>query len=396
MICPRLCLSALRLCQPLLIHSITSYLAISPGGKSNPENARGLIAATVLLYVGIAMFGALYRRQLHRFITQLRGSIVSSIHRKALLLSADRLSDNAVLTLASADTNRITSSLKQLDDLFATPLEVAVAIFLLERQIGLSCVAPVALSISISAISFLHSNNAVPVQKSWLAAVSKRVAFTAGVLQAPKGFKMLGLTNHLIDRIQELRLTELKKQAHYRKYVTLRNVESAIPNAFAPSITFMMLTLIKGGHALTPTVAFTTLSLVTLLTTPIQNFIHSVPMFQTAVASLDRVQAFLLLDEVGQNEARNIVSSEVGATDAVVLSDMSVPISGSNQPLITLKAADVCVGTEKKTVLKGIDTTIAHGSLTMVGCPKMSSFHGTWLTLVYRSSDLLVQVNRHY
>nr|POE51560.1 multidrug resistance-associated protein 1 [Quercus suber] len=366
MIGPRLCLSALRLCQPLLIHSITSYLAVPSGDESNPDIARGLIAATVLLYVGIAVFGALYRRQLHRFITQLRGSIISSIHRKALLLPADKLSDNAMLTLASADVNRIASSLKQLDELFATPIEIAVAMFLLEKQIGVSCVAPIALSISISVISLGNSVNAVVVQKSWLAAVSDRVAFIAGVLQAPKGFKMLGLTNYLIDRIQELRLTELTKQASYRKYVTLRNVESSIPNAFASAVTFMMLTLIKGGHALTPTVAFTTLSLVTLLTTPIHNLIHSVPMFQTAVASLDRIQEFLLLDEIAGTPPDNVTPNGDDAWDTIELSDMSLARPSLDRPPVSLEAATIIgpAGAGKSTLLRTImgELELSHGS----------------------------------
>jgi ATP-binding cassette subfamily C (CFTR/MRP) protein 1 len=52
----------------------------------------------------------------------------------------------------------------KVDDLFATPVEIAVAIFLLYRQVGISCVAPVALSTCISCVSFLTSNNGVKVR----------------------------------------------------------------------------------------------------------------------------------------------------------------------------------------------------------------------------------------
>jgi hypothetical protein len=54
-----------------------------------------------------------------------------------------------------------------LDDLWATPAEIAVAIFLLNRQIGVSCVAPVALSLLISAISFFNSSLGIKVRLSY-------------------------------------------------------------------------------------------------------------------------------------------------------------------------------------------------------------------------------------
>ena len=63
----------------------------------------------------------------------------------------------------NTDVQRITVSLHTVDDLFATPVEIAVAIFLLYRQIGVSCVAPVALSTFISCVSFLTSNSGIKV-----------------------------------------------------------------------------------------------------------------------------------------------------------------------------------------------------------------------------------------
>jgi ATP-binding cassette subfamily C (CFTR/MRP) protein 1 len=51
---------------------------------------------------------------------------------------------------------------------------------------------------------------------------------------------MLGLTEVLIDRIQGLRVKELKDYAEYRKFATYRNVFSNIPDTFAPSVTLMV------------------------------------------------------------------------------------------------------------------------------------------------------------
>jgi ATP-binding cassette subfamily C (CFTR/MRP) protein 1 len=75
-------------------------------------------------------------------------------------------SDNLVMNSINTDVQRITVSLQRIDDLFANPVEIAVAIFLLYRQVGVSCVAPVALSTCISCVSFLTSNNGIKVRAS--------------------------------------------------------------------------------------------------------------------------------------------------------------------------------------------------------------------------------------
>ena len=227
-IIPRLCLSAFKLSQPLLINRITSLLSREPTERST-NAGHGLIGATVLIYLGLAVSNAVFKRQLHRFLTKLRGVLITAIHAKSLESPSDKIADNAVLTLISADINRICFSLQRIEDLFATPIEVGVAVFLLERQIGVSCVAPVVLSVIITGLSFFNSNKALPMQKAWLAAVQERVSYISSVLGCPKGFKLLGLGPYLSTQIQALRIKELADYAEYRKYVVYRNCFSHVP-----------------------------------------------------------------------------------------------------------------------------------------------------------------------
>lgn len=376
LVAPRLCLSAFKLCQPLLINRVTSWLG-SPNNEE-PDTGRGLIGATVCIYLGLAVTKALFNRQLHRLITKVRGTMVSAIHSKILLLSVDLLSDSAALTLVSADVNRVCSSIQRIDSLFATPLEVAVAIYLLRTQIGISCVAPVAFAVAVSFISFLNSNIAVPLQKRWLAAVQERISYTSAVLGCPKGFKMLGLTDYLTERIQALRIKELADYAEFRKFVTHRNTFAAVPEAFAPPLTLMMFTLLEGGQSLTPTVAFTTLSLVALLTSPIQDLIRAVPMFQTALASLDRIQTFLLLEVPSTTSLDETIPSATTLTEAQYSPRAAIELLGlggrAQQPLggsviLNLDSASVRVGKEQKLVLNNITLKTLPGSVTMLVGP---------------------------
>lgn len=353
MIFPRLCLSALKLCQPLLISRVTSLLSAGISHE-NANYGRGLIGAAALVYTGMAITTALYQRAMHRMVTKIRGIIITAVHSKTLTLDSSKLAYNAALTLISADVNRICSSLKEIDQLFASPVEVGVAMFLLQRQIGVACVAPIAVTLAVTTANFFNVNTAIPMQKAWLKAVSDRVAFTSSVLGFPKGFKMLGLTTYFTNRIQGMRVDELDKYAAYRKYVTWRNVYGQIPEAFAPPFTLMMLTLVYGQESLNPTTAFTALSLVALLSTPIAELLHNVPQLFIALASVERVQKFLLIEGIEHNTTLRVGPDEAATTsaperrdDAIELSIMASAKAQSRdaQYLVQIEMAGAGVGT---------------------------------------------------
>ena len=46
------------------------------------------------------------------------------------------------LTLTSTDIDRICSSFENIHELWANPIEIGIALWLLERQLGVACVAP--------------------------------------------------------------------------------------------------------------------------------------------------------------------------------------------------------------------------------------------------------------
>ncbi|OQO07558.1 hypothetical protein B0A48_07255 [Cryoendolithus antarcticus] len=267
------------------------------------------------------------------------------------------------------------------DNLFAAPAEVAVAVFLLQEQIGVSCIAPIALSVLISGISFATSTVAIPYQKKWLAAVSERVSFTAAVLSFPKGFKMLGLTEHLSSVIQALRVKELDDYASFRKFSCFeveKCERSGLPELFSGPVALMMYTLINGSSTLTQTRAFTALSLINLLASPVEQLIHVVPQVQTAVASVQRIEAFLLRERATnilnhENDWSSADDSIVGHDDAahngnaVELSVLAKhPSTHVDAVHIALVNVTIRLGEMQRSVLHKIDLELRTASLTVV------------------------------
>ncbi len=137
---PRLALLAFTFSQPFLINRVITHVEGStvPTGVSL-EVAGGLIGATVLIYVGIAVCTCLYKHLTYQLVTMVRGALVALIFKKTLRLDAATPADGASITLMSTDIDGLERSVVFIHDIWASVLELGVGIFLLYREIGTPC-----------------------------------------------------------------------------------------------------------------------------------------------------------------------------------------------------------------------------------------------------------------
>lgn len=82
----------------------------------------------------------------------LRGTLASIIYAKTLTLdSAVAVKDGFnSLTLMSTDIDQICSGFQEIQEVWASPTQVAIGIWLLERQLGAACFIPAALTLCTS------------------------------------------------------------------------------------------------------------------------------------------------------------------------------------------------------------------------------------------------------
>jgi ATP-binding cassette subfamily C (CFTR/MRP) protein 1 len=153
---PRVCLIGFNYAQPFLISSAIDYIS-QPTGDRN--TGYGLIAATALIYLGIAVSAgscslpqiaesiqvstAHYQHRVSRMVTAFRGGMVTLIFARTLKMQAGFYDESAALTLMSTDLDRLTSSLQALNEIWARVIEISIGLWLLERQLGWVCVAPI-------------------------------------------------------------------------------------------------------------------------------------------------------------------------------------------------------------------------------------------------------------
>jgi hypothetical protein len=72
------------------------------------------------------------------------------VYQQTVGMTTTALKDSEAITLIGTDVERIVSNLRNIHEIWASILELGVAISLLERQIRFSCIIPLIISLGNS------------------------------------------------------------------------------------------------------------------------------------------------------------------------------------------------------------------------------------------------------
>ena len=393
---PRLALTFFRFMQPLLISSITE-LVNEPDSESAGNRGWGLTAAFGLVYIGLAVTGGAYQHKANRMATMVRGSLVNAIYAQTLDVSVTSLDESAAVTLMSSDVERICDALLPIHNLWSSPLEIALAIWLLQKEIGLALLGP--LFITALAISgpFLVSRHMGNAQKTWIEKIQTRIDATAKMLHAMKGIKMLGLNSKMSSIVYQLRLDEIARSLKMRKLFVVMIAFGNMSDILAPGAAFAIYVIVASvnGQTLDVTSAFTALSLIALLVAPIRAIVFTTPTVIAAIGCFDRIQSFLssptkrdhrMLPPALKGRSSGIFRLDEFARNTTVDSDIELDniirrTNASSSPA-TLRVRNLTLAwsDEDNPVIDDVSFDFQPGHLTMivglVGCGKSSLLRG--------------------
>ncbi|KAL2132691.1 hypothetical protein VTI74DRAFT_3471 [Chaetomium olivicolor] len=354
---PRACFTALSFCQPFLINRAIT-LSQEPVNNETTQRAYGLVGAYFFVYVGIAVSMGQYQHRTYRTIAMLRAGLISIIYRKTSTVSLKSIDPATSMTLMSADLERIVQGFQTMHEIWGNTIEVGVAIYLLEQQLGVACVVPVAVSIlsllgSIFAMNFIMSRQAM-----WLEAIEKRISATSAMLASMKGVKMCGLKDTLLSSLQQLRVDELRISKKFRKLIIWNMVFAYVTQVFAPVLTFTVFSVRagdSGDSTLDTARIFTSLSLFALLSEPLASLVMALAAYLGAVGSFVRIQQFLESEErPGMPNAEELAEKpkiDESAPDAIVVQGGNFGWDEKKEPL--LKDINLSVPWRKLTMVVG-------------------------------------------
>ncbi|KGO51314.1 ABC transporter, integral membrane type 1 [Penicillium expansum] len=380
-IVPRILLAGFTFCQPFLLSATIEWMS-SPKTAERQRYGHALVGAYALVYTGIGVSTAIYYRQASRLATVVRSGLVAMIHEQTLALRSTTGSKAGdAVALMGTDTTRIISSMRSLHEFWASLVSVAVAIWLLEMKVYVACVLPAVIAVGCIIATGPVSARSGDAQKKWVGLIQERLAVTTTMLGDMKAVKMLGLEVVLFDIVTRYRKVELEASKRFRKLIVGVVMLSSVPMDFAPYAVFLLYTIIalaKHDTQILTTQAFTTLSLISLLTTPLMGFIQSLPTITQSIGCFDRIQNYCLRERSSELLPTQ-TKSEFSMGDSVELSNLSgatkAPgISVSCDKFVSFQNTSISWTAESPAVLHDLTLSIPTGKITMVvgsvGCGK--------------------------
>nr|XP_036575809.1 ABC multidrug transporter [Colletotrichum truncatum]KAF6782442.1 ABC multidrug transporter [Colletotrichum truncatum] len=390
-ILPRLCLAAFNFSQPFLIKSIIEFVGESRDMQSR-EVAGGLIGAALLVYLGLAISKGVYNHAVYQLTTTLRGGLVSIIFRKSLMLDAATASQGKAVTLMSTDIDAIASGVKDLHEIWASVLELGIAVYLLNLQIGAACFVVMIPAVVCSFITERATDGIGPARMMWNEGVQERVSTTSSMLSQIKGIKMMGLTDYFATMVQQLRVAELDMSKKFRMFIVRIILISNLSDQMTPAVVVTAAVFWTRADGFTISQAFTSLAIVALVSTPLANLIGSYPTFVSSLACFDRIQEFLSQDEripekvqdtdaaerktsVSTGSIPDTMSHTTSKHRAIEMKEMHAQ-QPSEKSGVAISLENVAVGVEGKDepILRDITLSIPRAKYTevtgVVGCGK--------------------------
>ncbi|XP_039338069.1 ATP-binding cassette sub-family C member 9 isoform X4 [Mauremys reevesii] len=243
----------------------------------------------------------------------LRGALLAMIYNKILRLSTSNLSMGEMTlgqinNLVAIETNQLMWFLFLCPNLWAMPVQIIMGVILLYNLLRVSALVGAAVIVLLAPIQYFIATKLAEAQKSTLDYSTERLKKTNEILKGIKLLKLYAWEHIFCTSVEETRTKELISLKTFALYTSLSIfMNAAIPIA-AVLATFVTYEY-QNEETLKPAQAFASLSLFHILVTPLFLLSTVVRFAVKAVISVQKLNEFLISDEIGDDSWRTAESS---------------------------------------------------------------------------------------
>ncbi|XP_008323732.1 multidrug resistance-associated protein 4-like [Cynoglossus semilaevis] len=370
-------LEVIKVIQPLLLGKIIQFFE-----NYDPDNlvslywVYGYAAAMSLSTFGLTLLQHLYYYHVQRTGMKMRVAMCHMIYRKALRLSSYSMGQTdtgQIVNLLANDVNRFDEITINLHYLWLAPLQAVVIIVFLWHEIGLSCLAGVAVVALMLPVQTWFGKLFGIFRSKTAHLTDHRIRVINEVVSGIRIIKMYAWEKPFFALVTEVRRKEIH-QILKSSYLRGLNLASFFASSkIIVFFTFALYSLL--GNTITASTVFVTVSLYgTIKITVTLFFPLAVEKISETIVSIQRIENFLLLDEIERKISvlppaeKNQSSIEIkGMTcywdktlDAYSLCDVSFSVR-SNQLLTVIGS----VGSGKSSLLSAILGELPHDTGTL-------------------------------
>lgn len=354
---------------PYLIDDFVQYLS---GNRGYKYEGYVLVSA----FFVAKMFECLSQRHWFFKVQQAgyraRAALVAKVYNKGLTISSQSKkgqTSGEIINIMSVDAERVGDFGWYMHDPWMVLIQVALALVILYKDLGLAAVAALLATIVVMLANIPLGRFQEKYQDELMKSKDKRMKSTSEVLRNMRILKLQAWELKFLSKIMELRNEET---GWLRKYLLTGALTTFVfwgAPTFVSVVTFgacMLLGIpLESGKILSALATFR------ILQEPIYSLPDTVSMIVQTKVSLDRIAAFLSLDDLPQDVIEKIPVNTSDVAVEVINGNFSWDISS---PTPTLEDIDFSVSRGMKVAVCG---TVGSGKSSLLSCilgemPKIS------------------------
>ncbi|NWH60925.1 MRP1 protein, partial [Geococcyx californianus] len=281
---------------------------------------------------------------------RLRTAVTGLVYRKILVMSnASRkvATVGEIVNLVSVDVQKLMDLIIYFNGTWLAPIRIIICFVFLWQLLGPSALTSIAVFLFLLPLNFVITKKRSQFQETQMKHKDERAKLTNAILSDIKVIKLYGWEKTFMEKVLGIRKQEL--QALKRSQILFSaSLASFHSSAFLIAfVMFAVYTLVDNTHVLDAQKAFVSLTLINILNTAHSFLPFSINATVQAKVSLNRLAAFLNLEELNpESSSRN--TSDCG------------------KPFITIRNGTFCWSKESSACLRSIELTVPQGSLVAV------------------------------
>ncbi|KAL9000019.1 MAG: hypothetical protein Q9169_001264 [Polycauliona sp. 2 TL-2023] len=274
--------------------------------------------------------------------------------------SDSQVNVGTIINLMAVDSFKVGEVCAYLHFLWgSTPVQFVMCVVLLYRVLGYSSFVSIALMVAVMPLNLFIAKQFTRTQKKIMAATDARIHTTNEVLTNIRIIKYFAWEIRFGQIVNEKRRTELKAlRNRYILWTSAATVWFGVP-LLITFFSFMIYTLVE-KKPLIPSVAFTALSLFSILRIPLDQLADMIAHVQECKVSVDRIEEFLNEDETEKYAQLTTHGRDEGGATVI----------GFDKAILTWGSKDAATsGAVKAFRMIDINTRFSIGELNLVVGP---------------------------
>ena len=263
-----------------------------------------------------SMFSNQYEYNLAITAMRMRSALTELVYNKAFTLSPAskaKFTTGQIVNLMAVDSQKVVEFMMFANYIWASPLQISIATYLLWQQLGTATVAGIAIMLLLIPLNGYVTSLYRKAQIGLMRAKDKRSKMLNEIMSGIKVLKLYGWELSFIDQIKKTRAKEVENLRVQSYYMAIITFTLSCGPIFVAVFSFLTFILISEDNNLDPSKAFVSLSLFNLIRMPL-TFLPLMLTFGTMfVVSMKRIANYINSDETDVGAVTHDPESKGGA-----------------------------------------------------------------------------------